>query len=268
VPGYGPPGAQPPTRPTLYTPGQVALASFLGSPIAGALLIAGNFRRLGRPDRSWLAVLLGLLATVAILALAFVLPEKFPNSVLPAAYTGALWALTGQLFRPYPPNATGPSWGRVVAIGVGSLVGVGALLVGGLLVVMVVGPTSVSDRVFDQVTLAQGKVVTFEDGATRQDARELALALERAGYFEEGKDLEVKLLGPKGKWKVKFLVATHAHHDTGTHAYYEALGRKLRDAGFGALEILLCDQSWNPGGRVVIPAGVSVPPSTPPGTVL
>ena len=254
VSGYPPPVCSTPPRPQLYTPAQVALATFLGSPLAGALLIAGNFRRLGQRDRSWVALAAGLGFTLTVLVLAYLLPERFPSSVLPAAYTGVLWAITGQLFGPYPAGATGPSWWRPVLVGGASLIGLCVVLVSALLVLLVVGPPGITDRVLDQVTVEKGKVVSFEDGATRSDARELGQALKRAGYFDDDRDLEVKLLGPKGRWKVKFLVAEGARNDRDTLAYYEKLGYKLRDAGFSELEVQLCDESWTPEGRVTIPA--------------
>jgi hypothetical protein len=141
----------------------------------------------------------------------------------------------------------------VILAGVGSLVGLAVVVVGALLVLLFAGPPGITDRVFDQVTVEKGKVVSFEDGATRADARELGQALKRSGYFDDEQDLEVKLLGPRGQWKVKFMVADGKRTDKETLAYYENLGIKLRRAGFAELEVQLCDQSWTPEGRVTIP---------------
>jgi hypothetical protein len=73
-----------------YSPGQVAGAAFLGLPIAGSILLASNFVLFGAPDRKWQSIRGGSLATVAVIALAFFLPEGFPDGVLPAVYTVAL----------------------------------------------------------------------------------------------------------------------------------------------------------------------------------
>jgi hypothetical protein len=73
-----------------YSPGQVAGAAFLGSPIAGSILLASNFVLFGAPHRKWQTIAGGSLATVAVFVLAMLLPEGFPDGMLPAAYTAAL----------------------------------------------------------------------------------------------------------------------------------------------------------------------------------
>ncbi|MBB3207050.1 hypothetical protein FHS27_002869 [Rhodopirellula rubra] len=75
----------------LFSPGQIAWATFLGAPIAGCLLLASNYRRLGKPADAQIAWVVGLLSTVLLLAIAFVLPDEFPNTVLPAAYTFTMY---------------------------------------------------------------------------------------------------------------------------------------------------------------------------------
>jgi hypothetical protein len=74
-------------RITLYSPGHIAWATFLGAPIAGCVLLALNYKRFGDATSATLALIFGLIGTVVLLAIAFVLPDNFPNSVLPAAYT-------------------------------------------------------------------------------------------------------------------------------------------------------------------------------------
>src|SRR6185503_9708713 len=71
----------------LYTPNQVALASFIGAPLGGFWLIAANYRVLGKDSARMKAIATGVLSTVAILSLGLVLPENFPRVVVPAAYT-------------------------------------------------------------------------------------------------------------------------------------------------------------------------------------
>jgi hypothetical protein len=78
------------TAGALYSPGQVSLATFLGSPIAGAWLLAANYAVLGERDARRRTLMYGAIGSVVVLALAFVLPEHFPNFILPAAYTVTL----------------------------------------------------------------------------------------------------------------------------------------------------------------------------------
>ncbi|MBW2231344.1 MAG: hypothetical protein JRH17_13240 [Deltaproteobacteria bacterium] len=93
-------------RPTkAYSPGQVAGAAFVGSPIAGCLLLASNFALFGMPESRRNSILWGSVATVALFAIALYLPADFPNSILPAAYVVALQQIAsrtqGSLFESY-----------------------------------------------------------------------------------------------------------------------------------------------------------------------
>jgi len=68
----------------LFSTGQIALASFLGAPIAGCLLVAKNYRVLGKARSAWQPLIVGVASTILLLTLALFLPEGFPNYGLPA----------------------------------------------------------------------------------------------------------------------------------------------------------------------------------------
>jgi hypothetical protein len=109
---------------TMYSPGQIAWATYLGAPIAGCWLLALNYRRLGDARAANLALISGLIGTVLLLALAFVLPERFPKFVVPAAYTFVMYrcvrALQGKVYEDRLANGAnkGSVW---VATGIGIL---------------------------------------------------------------------------------------------------------------------------------------------------
>jgi hypothetical protein len=116
----------------LYSPGQVAGATFLGSPIAGALLIASNFRVLGAPRSQRNAIIAGVAATLACMGLSFILPKHFPGVVIPIAYTIALRAIAngaqGDAYREHiASGGLKRSNGTVVGIGLACLVAIVAL---------------------------------------------------------------------------------------------------------------------------------------------
>ena len=73
-----------------YSPRQVAGATLVGSPIAGSILLASNFVLFGAPGRKWRTIIGGSLATIAVVVLAFLLPEDIPDGMLPVIYTAAL----------------------------------------------------------------------------------------------------------------------------------------------------------------------------------
>ena len=60
--------------PRLYAPSQVAVASLLGSPVAGAFLLGLNERSLGRPRRALWAAGGGLVGTAVLVGVGALLP--------------------------------------------------------------------------------------------------------------------------------------------------------------------------------------------------
>lgn len=65
----------------LYTPAQVTLATFLGTPIAGMYLLSTNRRRMGHAGQATTTLLGGVGVTVLLIVLAIVLPESVGRAV-------------------------------------------------------------------------------------------------------------------------------------------------------------------------------------------
>lgn len=80
VPSPGPAGAP------VYTPNQIALATFVGSPFAGTVLLALNERRLGRARLALPTLLVGFFASAALVGIGAVLPDGVPT--MPFALVG------------------------------------------------------------------------------------------------------------------------------------------------------------------------------------
>jgi low temperature requirement protein LtrA len=86
--------------------------------------LALNYRRFGNSAAANLALIAGLIGTVVLMAIAFVLPDSFPNSVLPAAYTFGMYqsvkSLQGSAYEHQLANGAikGSGW---MAAGVGIL---------------------------------------------------------------------------------------------------------------------------------------------------
>jgi hypothetical protein len=62
---------------TLYSPLSAALAAFAGTALAGALVIAFNYRRLGQTEMAWRSFIIGLATSMLILTLA--MAERVPK---------------------------------------------------------------------------------------------------------------------------------------------------------------------------------------------
>lgn len=85
-------------------------------------MIRSNFLAVREEQRARQALELGVAATLLLLGIALVLPERFPNSVLPAIYTFGTLAIAKALDQDRvkthgePAVAYGSNW-RVAAIG-------------------------------------------------------------------------------------------------------------------------------------------------------
>jgi hypothetical protein len=71
----------------VYSPNQVALATFLGSPIAFAWLMGANFVAFGNSGAARKAWLWGALTTAALATIGAFLPDGVPSSPVAIAYT-------------------------------------------------------------------------------------------------------------------------------------------------------------------------------------
>ncbi len=63
----------------LYTSRHVALATFLGTPLGGAVLLALNEHRIGRTKAAATTLMAGVVATGFLLTLGMILPENIPT---------------------------------------------------------------------------------------------------------------------------------------------------------------------------------------------
>ena len=122
----------------LFSVGQIVLATFLGAPIAGFLLLARNYQRLGNKAYARVSLLWGVVATAVLLTVTWYLPENFPNAALPVAYCIAMRVVVNYLQGATIEThlATGGmkgSWGRVIVVGLICLVLISGVIFGTVL---------------------------------------------------------------------------------------------------------------------------------------
>lgn len=137
------------TATRLYSPGQIALAAFLGSPLAGFWFFATNYRELGNRRAANQCLIWGTIGTLALFAIPFALPEAFPKSVIPAAYTVTFAQTARQIHGAalHEHQAGGGrlgSWWMVVGVSVLCLAVALGLLFGGALIYVLLSPSGAS----------------------------------------------------------------------------------------------------------------------------
>lgn len=163
---YAPPGAwtptssySPPAAPSvapgpnattvLYTPNQMLLATFLGAPLAGSVLLAINEQRLGRPKGVLAALAFGFGMTAVVLGLAFALPDSLPG--LPVSLLGMAAIRGVAQMKQADAIAKHLQWGGRkgsgwVAAGIGTL---GAVVVLAVALVVVVAYSAITGQELD-----------------------------------------------------------------------------------------------------------------------
>ena len=120
----------------IYTEMQVATATFLGSPVAGGILMAHNARAIGQEKEKRKYLLVTAIASIALLVVAFYLPERKPgNYLIPlvASWAMRLWyqkAQGGLMTSGRFPEATKASWWLALGISLLVAIAILALLVG------------------------------------------------------------------------------------------------------------------------------------------
>jgi hypothetical protein len=78
----------------LFNSTTVGVIAFLFSPLAGAMLIAINYRRLGEARKSALTIAAGLVATVLAILIKWSLGKSLADLVFELLYFLAAWLLT------------------------------------------------------------------------------------------------------------------------------------------------------------------------------
>jgi hypothetical protein len=117
----------------MFSRRQIAVSTFLGSPLAAGWLFRQNYLALGDEGRATRALWLGLGATIAVLVIAFELPKGFPNELLPLGYIAAIdwyaWAqFRGRYDKYLADGGRKGSWWTVVCVSLVALLAVIAML--------------------------------------------------------------------------------------------------------------------------------------------
>ncbi|MCA9647184.1 MAG: hypothetical protein H6718_09725 [Polyangiaceae bacterium] len=221
-----------------FTTVAVGIATFLGSALAGTILMYLSLSRMGRAAEARRAALLGGGLTLGTLVAALVLPPGIGN-VVPIAVTIGIVMLARQMLDPVvmPHLARGGSKGSgwlVAGVTVGSAVAVFGALIG-----LSEGLDISAD---DYVESAPGHRVVYERGATEGEARQVAEVLETNGVFPPGSKAEV-VLQRKGTGLQLQVVLGSNWKDPSVISYYTALAGQLSTrTGRSPFEILLCNE--------------------------
>lgn len=239
---------------SLWTPNHVALATFLGTPLAGGFLLSRSLRKLGRGGQAWGVIAGSVVATAALVAIGMAIPGKGGTFGLPVASvigmrTWAQSALGPALAEHQKAGGRTSSGWAAAGIGLAGLV----LFFGAFAAAVLVGPAGLRGGLTDCATMEGGDEVCFEDGGTREDATAVGKALV-ALDMHPGKALSVKVSRADAKLAVWFVVKEGAWDQDEVVKAFTAIGKELRNATFpkDKFEVRLADDSWNSHRSIVI----------------
>jgi hypothetical protein len=234
-PQYTPPAYR------LYDVGAIALAAF-GSPFAGTVLIASNYRKLGQGGNGLLALLLGAAASVGEIYIGLTSTKN------PLIATLVLFAVTWFAANELQGNAikTHVAWGgqlyskwRAIGIAILTSLALGAgvaayLYYTGQLQKYIAQvenqqkqlqtPQNPAQTPQNTVTIGTKDQVVYSGTATANDATALGNALKAAEYFQD-RGVTVQLSKGAGGTVIGFVVADGVWNQAGTISQFEEIAR-------------------------------------------
>jgi hypothetical protein len=219
----------------LYDSTAVGIAAFLGSPLAGSALMALNYRRLGKPSVALRTVMAGVLATVLLFGIAYLVPEDQPagRSVL------SVWGLIGTVavarnlqgsIVAAHRSAGGKVGSRWFGAAIGILVGVT------IATPFVMADLAGSSAPGTRLSVDPFGEIYYSGTATEADARSLGDALKNEGFFKGPATVELSK-GLEGT-VLSFVVQDGTGDNPGLVGDFESVARAVAPS-VGGLPIKL-----------------------------
>jgi len=236
------PGASIPYR--LFDPDAVGLAAFICSPLAGTLLMAVNYRRLGQTAKGVLAVILGLAATSILILIKW--DCKAPWGSLGSLVFGILFLIcTWQTAKELQGRAVEEHiarGGQLDSKGTAFFVGIATLAA----LFGVTCAVIYQDQSHKTVVIGSKDQVIYSGiMATRTDATALGNALKADEYFQERGSTVLLNKGIDGT-TISFAVQNGVWNQAGMLSSFEELAREVAPAVGGLpVQVRLVDTSGN-----------------------
>jgi hypothetical protein len=229
----------------IFTNKMITWATFLGSAVAGGVLMAHNFWRWREPRAARNCLIFCAVVTVLLLIVGYHLPEDLdlPSSAftIPQMFLVS-WAVHVYQGRRISEHigAGGKKGAFLIATGV-------SIVVAAVIFGMILGYEALYYKQFGSIeSFFYGDEVYYKDGATAQDAEALADVLEQVGWFGDSLTTAVQITRPMDHYIISILVADDAWDDDDFDEYFGRIADRLAEEGFGRdLELRLCDVEFH-----------------------
>jgi hypothetical protein len=213
----------------LYDSRAVALATFLGTPVAGGILMALNYRRLGWPGTAVKTMFAAIVGTALLILVGWNIPQGL-DSIIAIGVMFAMKAiarsLQGSTIAEHVEGGgkLASMWGACW-VGLTSL----AVLFGSIFLVLYM-----KDRL-PGVMVGSKDEVFYSGSATKEEAQALGNALKADWYFTD-KGTNVILVKGSGTTKVQFVVKDGIWDQIPMVESFEIVGQQIA-ASVGGLPI-------------------------------
>ncbi len=240
------PGEPPPPY-KLFNAGAVTLASFLGAPLAGAVLMAINFRRMDRKSAANISVACGIGGTAVLVGIYSILPDRIPTLVYAVPPLIVMNSLA-KYFQGDELQLHAGRRGRMDSLWTAA--GIGLLSLAGLLFAASHIQNAIANG--KKINYSSIEEIRFSGNANQADARNLANLLKKAGYFN-GQGLKTVLLEKKSNGTTVSFVLSPGSWDHSNIAGLQQLGDELSKSLGKPLFIRLCDPELTVMTEIPIP---------------
>jgi hypothetical protein len=244
--GDNPPiSAAPPFR--LFDSTSVAIATLLGSPVAGTLLMGINYQRLGKGGKAAAAMVIGLVATIVAIVFGNFVPYTFSSVVaigLLLTTRSCAQVLQGPAVSEHVAQG-GKLGSRWAALGIG--VAFLAAIFGAIFLVTFVRqighPQTMSENA--KVIIGTQDTVYYSGSATQQDAKTVGDKLKEIEYFAD-RGVTVLLSKEKGHFVVSFVVKEGVWNNSDMVTAFQEIGGELAPVlGTSPIVVRLDDKERN-----------------------
>jgi hypothetical protein len=227
----------------LYSARAAMWATFCGSVLAGGIVLAINYARLGQRRELLNTLLWSALGTAALIAIAH-LPQEDRSILAPILHPvqiAVMWVVAHSIQGPAIERhrerggSLASAWS---AVGIGCICGL-------FMSVALIGTTQfeIPTDSGPYVEFDINNKVFYSGDATKEDASYLGHHLVACAYFGYVDGASVYVEASAGQYTMSFVVREGAWYDPEVIELFRELGDSLADSGFGRpLTIRLCDE--------------------------
>jgi len=235
----------------LYSPQHVGIASIIGGPGAGAVVLSLNYQKLGNSRGAVASLTLGILAVLALALVGLALPDDFRLGGIGVGLAVAMLyvakGLQGQAYEAHlAVGGRKASGWRAAGIGVIAM----GLIVGSWFILATIATSGMGDR----VTFGRDQEIYYSGGATEADARRLGKALKDLDIFDGTSPKTVAVEPFNDGFAVSFVVQDGTWDDPTKDEGFRQLGQAISDAAFdgATVQVRLCNDALTSKKEILI----------------